>query len=172
MPETKRSAPASVRSAERRRQIREAAKECFLRSGFQAVSMESIREVAGVSSKETIYRYYPSKEGLFLDVIRSRTVEGPFLGKVLSETPEISAVQELRSFLKQTISEHFGAMLQPDYLAVMRVLMSELPRLPALGSMFRQTVPARATAQIKKSSNPRSATEWFLRPRTRRPSHD
>lgn len=124
--------------------IREAARSAFLASGYQAVSMESIQRAAGIASKETLYRYYRSKEELFLDVVRSLTVDGPILGRFLEQEPVLTTVKELSNFLRVVVQGLLGAMLQSDYVALMRILIAELPRLPELGPMFRQTVPAQA----------------------------
>src|SRR6266478_1240544 len=32
-------------------------------------------------------------------------------------------------------------MMQPEYLAILRLILAELPRFPELGTLFRQTVP-------------------------------
>lgn len=42
----------------------------FLEQGYRAVSMDQIAEAAGIS-KMTIYKHFPSKEALFIEVILS-----------------------------------------------------------------------------------------------------
>jgi hypothetical protein len=37
-------------------------------------------------------------------------------------------------------------MMQPEYLAILRLVIAELPRFPELGTLFRQTVPAQGFA--------------------------
>lgn len=59
-----------IKSEERRQSILQAAKEIFLQQGFKAASMSEISRIAG-GSKATLYSYFPSKEQLFLEVIRS-----------------------------------------------------------------------------------------------------
>jgi hypothetical protein len=40
--------------------------------------------------------------------------------------------------------------MQPDYLALTRVVISETPRLPQVGSLFRSAVPERALANVAR----------------------
>ena len=56
------------RAQQKREQILTAARRLFLQHGFADTSTEAIRIEAGVS-KETLYRYYASKEELFVDVL-------------------------------------------------------------------------------------------------------
>ena len=62
------------RAQQKREQILTAARRLFLQHGFADTSTEAIRIEAGVS-KETLYRYYASKEGLFTAVLRQLTLE-------------------------------------------------------------------------------------------------
>ena len=48
--------------------LMEKAEELFVELGYKAVSMEEIAEAAGIS-KMTIYKHFPSKEELFLEII-------------------------------------------------------------------------------------------------------
>lgn len=52
---------------ERRRKIVDAAAKLFGRAGYDEVQMDEVAELAGVA-KPTIYRYFPSKDDLFLAV--------------------------------------------------------------------------------------------------------
>ena len=144
-----KAAARSTRAAARRAQIREAAGGLFLRSGFQGVTTDAIVAAAGIASKETLYRYYAGKEELFVDVIRSMTVEGPHLGEVIKGEPAPSTARELRDLLRSFLREVLETMLQPEYLALMRVTIAALPDVPELGALFRQAVPARALGYLR-----------------------
>ncbi|MFM2163191.1 MAG: hypothetical protein RLZZ383_2703 [Pseudomonadota bacterium] len=54
--------------AERRRQILDAARECFHASGFHAARVEDVAKRAGLS-KGAVYFYFPSKDALFLALV-------------------------------------------------------------------------------------------------------
>ena len=127
-----------------REQILRAAQRLFLQHGFTATSTDAIMVNAGIASKETLYRYYASKEELFADVLRHFTVENPE-HSALFTTPH---APESRDALQAIFMEFAQALLtiimQPDYLAFMRMLIAELPRFPYLGELFRTTVPEQA----------------------------
>lgn len=60
--------PDTRRQEQRRREILEAATSVFARVGFAATDVQEIASVAGVG-KGTVYRYFPSKEELFLATV-------------------------------------------------------------------------------------------------------
>jgi AcrR family transcriptional regulator len=62
------AAPLTPRARARRERIHQAAQTLFMQQGFEATSMEAIAEAAAVS-KPTLYRYYQSKEALFIAVL-------------------------------------------------------------------------------------------------------
>lgn len=129
------------RTEKKRAQIREAAKQLFLHTGFQGTSTDAIMVAAGIASKETLYRYYASKEELFVDVLRSLTTERFHLEQLLEQSASPRSQQELQAILRAITQEILKSMLQADYLALIRLIMAELPRFPQLGTLFRQSVP-------------------------------
>lgn len=60
----RRTEPAEIRHA----QIVDAAKACFIRSGFAVTKMTDIAERAGVSVG-LLYRYFPNKEALIKEIV-------------------------------------------------------------------------------------------------------
>ena len=133
----------------RRIQIRNAARQLFLRHGFQGTSTDAVMSAAGVASKETLYRYFRSKEEMFVEVVRSMTVEGPYLKGLLERDPLPRTAEELRALVRSFVLELLKTMLQPDYLALMRITIGELPKFPELGELFRQAVPLRAMRYLR-----------------------
>ena len=59
---------ARTRSAEAHRRVLEAAAELFASRGIDATSMDAIAEASGVS-KATIYKHWPDKDALCLEVL-------------------------------------------------------------------------------------------------------
>jgi len=135
---------AQTRTEQKRAQIRAAAKELFLHAGFQGTSTDAILAAAGIASKETLYRYYAKKEDLFVDVLRSLTTERLRLEQLMEQATSPKSVPELRMLLRSITQNVLETMLQPEYLAAIRLMMAELPRFPQLGPLFRQTVPESA----------------------------
>jgi TetR/AcrR family transcriptional repressor of mexJK operon len=136
-----------TRAEKKRAQIRTAAKDLFLRSGFQGTSTDAIKAAAGVS-KETLYRYYASKEDLFVDVVRSLTAERLKLSQWAEPSTEPTSLQDLRMRLRNIARQVLETMVQPEYQAMTRLMLAELPRFPELGPLFRQTVPKPATKAL------------------------
>jgi TetR/AcrR family transcriptional regulator, mexJK operon transcriptional repressor len=136
-----------TRAEKKRAQIRTAAKDLFLRSGFQGTSTDAIKAAAGVS-KETLYRYYASKEDLFVDVVRSLTIEHLNLSQWAEQSREPTSLQDLRMRLRDIARQVLETMVQPEYQAIARLMLAELPRFPELGPLFRQTVPTPATKAL------------------------
>ncbi len=60
--------PLTPRARAKRERIHQAAQRLFMQLGFEATSMDAIAEAAAVS-KPTLYRYYQSKEALFIAVL-------------------------------------------------------------------------------------------------------
>jgi len=73
--------------------ILEAARTLFLRGGYRQTSMDSVAEEAEVT-KQTVYRYFPSKKDLFDEVLRFNAPKNDEYifgdGDVISELMEFS----------------------------------------------------------------------------------
>ncbi len=131
------------RAQQTREQIRAAAQRLFLQHGYLATSTDAILAEAGISSKETLYRHYASKEELFVDVLGNLTLSQPRISSKLSALPAPHDLPSLRQALATVAREIFSIMIQPEYLALLRVIIAETPRFPQLGPLFRATVPER-----------------------------
>lgn len=136
------------RAQAKRDQIRAAAQKLFLERGFAGVSTDAISTEAGVS-KETLYNYFPSKEELLTDCLEhlittSSTEEPPAAGG----SPPIDSCDDLRNALLGLAHWLVASLMQPDYLALVRVIITETPRLPHLGDLFRSAVPETAFRSV------------------------
>ena len=133
---------------QKREQILAAAKRLFLQHGFTATSTDAIKAEAGIS-KETLYRYYPSKEALFADVLRQLTLEHlPQPLQVERTLLDLQGREAVRAVLLMLAQELVSIMMQPEYLALLRVVVAESARFPHLGTMFREAVPEQSLAYL------------------------
>ncbi len=82
---------AGGKKQQRREKIIAVAKELFTRFGYRKTSMEEVARAAGLT-KPTIYAYFPSKEDLMLEVVRSE-VERIF-SEALLQNKEIESPLE------------------------------------------------------------------------------
>ena len=139
-----------ARARAKREQVLEAAYRVFLREGFAATSTDVLAQEAGVS-KRTLYAYYPSKEDLFVDVVRRLTLENPqtrvldFIQGLKPRQPE-----ELREALLALAQKVIATMMQPGNLALLRTILADSHRFPQLTEILRLTVPERATVEVSR----------------------
>jgi AcrR family transcriptional regulator len=135
--ETKRAS----RSRAKRDQIREGARKAFLDRGFSGASTDGIAAEAGVS-KQTLYAYYPSKEELLFNVLRGLIeAGGPQEGLAAASGASLGSKEEVRGALSALAGGLVSALMRPEYVALVRVVIAETPRLPHLGELFRSAVP-------------------------------
>ncbi len=131
-----------------RERLRAAAYQLFLQQGYLATSIDAILAQAGISSKETFYRHYASKEALFVDVLSHLTLEQPRFAGQLAALPTPHDLPSLQKALTQLSREILSLMSQQGYLPLVRMIIAEAPRFPQLGTLFFSTVTARGLAII------------------------
>ena len=138
----------SPRARVKQDQILAGARRIFLRDGFAAASTDAIAAEAKVS-KRTLYVYYPSKEELFVGVMRDLTLENPQTSALESiEEMSPGSEEELRRDLLELARKIIVTMMQPNYLALLRTTIADTHRFPQLGGVFRATVPERAMSSF------------------------
>ena len=107
----------SLQNAERKQvTIVQAALALFLEQGYAATSMDAVASWAGVT-KQTVYRYYPSKEELFTAVMEKIRADEPapyVFGDADLDT-------ELSNFGRDLLAFH----LTPAALGVYKMMLSE-----------------------------------------------
>jgi len=131
------------RTEKTRATILAAAQRLFLERGFQATSTDAILAEAGISSKETLYRYFASKEELFVAVLGTLTTEQPDFLARLAALPPPHDLRALRESLTTAARDILTLMCQPSYLALWRTMMAEAPHFPQLGAAFVRAIPQR-----------------------------
>ncbi len=107
----------------------------FLELGFNDTTMQIVASRAG-ASKETLYRHFGSKEGLFSEVVRARAER--VYGQVESE---IGQRNDPRDVLKKLGYNLLGKLLSEDPLCLFRIVISEVQRTPELGRIFFEQGP-------------------------------
>ncbi|MGO8947310.1 MAG: TetR/AcrR family transcriptional regulator [Ktedonobacterales bacterium] len=131
------------RAQQTRERIRAAARRLFLQQGYLATSTDAILVEAGIASKETLYRHYGSKEELFVDVLREMTLEQPEFSEMISALPAPRDRLALRRSLTMLTRAILAMMSEPEYIALVRIMIAEAPRFPQLGPLFFASVPQR-----------------------------
>lgn len=106
-------ASAAAHAAAMRERIVAGAKRAFAASGFRGAAVPAIAAEAGVSVG-LIYRYFPSKEELFLAVCERETQArlddlAAGLGRITNPRERLAAAVEL--FIASLVEENWGAIV-------------------------------------------------------------
>lgn len=109
--------------------ILEAARELLIEEGYTRLRLEHVASRAGVG-KATIYRRWPSKEALALDLLMELAT--PYLA--------IPVLDDTRAELEAVVENVRRAISGTDFGPVIRALLSQIAGNPELGDPFRATV--------------------------------
>jgi AcrR family transcriptional regulator len=131
-------APGRPRSDTARRAILDATRELLIEGGFTRLRLEHVAARAGVG-KTTIYRRWPSKEALTLDLVLE--LAAPHL--------EIADVGDTRSELLAATRNSLESITASPFGPVIRAMLSQIAGNPVIGDPFRASVVARRRAEIR-----------------------
>ena len=121
--------PRYIPLEQRRRDIVNAASEVFGEKGFHKATIEDIAIRAGIAHG-TVYRYFPNKQALALEIIGSRGATG-FLASIRHESLNDLSPEEL---LKTIAEKYFGNLEQR--LPIIRFQMAEALSNPDVGKHY------------------------------------
>jgi AcrR family transcriptional regulator len=150
------------RQVEKREQIVEAASRVFAARPYHVVCMDDVAEAARVG-KGTLYRYFPSKEDLYLGVVaeafdlltrRLETVEA-------EESPAAVALSRMIEAIVETFAHHlpfFRLMQQGEarlFLRKKQVVRSRRERIAGgLGRVLERGVEAGVFRKVDRDLGP------------------
>ena len=137
-----------ARGARTRTAILDAARTLFLRDGYAATTMERIAAEAGVA-KRTAHYQYPEKEALFNEIVLGviAFAEG-FARELREEFARGVAPRALRRSLHDLGQRHALTMVQPEVIALRRLVIAESGTLPALAREYYDRVPRQVIASL------------------------
>lgn len=130
------------RGEKRRREIAAVAEQVFFELGFADTTMQAIAARAG-ASKETLYRHFGSKEGLFAELFETRARN--FLGNLDRNFDRPGSTAAVLREFGCTMLE---AMIEPVALCLCRTVIAEAPRNPELGRLFMDHGPERVRGRL------------------------
>jgi TetR/AcrR family transcriptional regulator, mexJK operon transcriptional repressor len=133
------------RSARKRRAILDAATEVFLKSGYLGTNMDEIAALSAVS-KQTVYKHFASKEGLFIEIVTSMTSEAG--DKVHSDMPEPDNSADLAEYLRNYAEKQLTVVLTPRLMQLRRLVIGEVSRFPELAKVLYERGPQRALTEL------------------------
>jgi len=124
-----RSRPGRPRSDRVHRAILDAARELLIAEGFADLRLERVAARAGVG-KTAIYRRWPSKEALALELLM----------ELASPHIAILDVGDTRAELLAAVTNAMRALTDTPFGPVIRALLSQIAIGPELGDPFRASV--------------------------------
>ncbi len=125
----RRAVRGRPRSARVNQAILDAFRARLVNDGFAHVRLEHVAADAGVG-KATIYRRWPSKEALALELLMQ--LAAPHLG--------IDDLGDTRAELLAAVANAMRAITETPFGPVIRALLSQIASNPALGDPFRASV--------------------------------
>ncbi|MBU8538420.1 TetR/AcrR family transcriptional regulator [Falsiroseomonas tokyonensis] len=112
--------------------------------GFAAARMEDVARRAQVA-KGTVFLYFPTKEALFEAVAaRATPLQDDLLAQIESE--QGSSLDLLRALL----SRLYAAMARPETVALMRIMIMEGQRFPAILESWHRVSVQRAQVMLER----------------------
>ncbi len=132
-----------LKKEQKREDILTAALEVFFSDGYLGAGMDKIAQRAGVT-KQTVYRYFDSKEVLLqaaLEARRDRTGR-LFLEELKGEDPVAALTAFAIGFLELHMSR--------EHLAGIRLMIAEGPRAPEMTRAFFAVGPERTESRLRE----------------------
>jgi TetR/AcrR family transcriptional regulator, mexJK operon transcriptional repressor len=129
------------RGERRRSEIAHIAERVFLERGYNETTMEIVAARAG-ASKETLYRHFGSKNGLFSEVMRARAAR---ISGADSNCPLDGSPKEV---LRRLGLNLLRLLRDADSLRLFRTVIAESLRNPELGLIYFEQGPAQVLAQV------------------------
>jgi TetR/AcrR family transcriptional repressor of mexJK operon len=141
-------AASQPRSERKRAAILDAATAAFLREGYRGTSMDEIAAAAGVS-KQTVYKHFTDKRGLFAEMVASAVDESR--DPVEAELATLEPSEDIAGDLRRLARRQLDSILEPRLLALRRLVIAEAERFPDLGRTFYERGFGRSSAQVAEA---------------------
>ena len=130
------------RQAAKRDEILAAAKKVFFVKGYARASMDDIQQIVG-GSKLTLYRYFPSKEALYAEIVHE-------VADQMVPASESEFTNDLIADIRALGKRYVSTLLLPETLELFRGVIAEAPHFPELGPLFFKNGPGRLMESLEK----------------------
>lgn len=129
-----------MRASTQQKRIRiiEVATELFITQGYKETSLDQIVAICG-GSKQTLYRYFSNKEGLFTEVLAHNTQTS------LESAFQLSAQQNesLQQTLEDFANKYLRGICSNPVLSLYRIISADFYQHDSIPKQFWQTSPMR-----------------------------
>lgn len=119
----------------RKKEIINAALDCFSRYGYEGTSNRLIASTAGLKSAALIYHYFPSKESLFQACLESIN-----LFEQIHEVIESGQEEDPEVFLKQVALTYMKALKEEHLSKLIPIIFSAFQSHPELPPIVLQKI--------------------------------
>jgi TetR/AcrR family transcriptional regulator, mexJK operon transcriptional repressor len=133
------------RTAAKRRAIRDAARELFLRNGYAGTSMDDVAALARVS-KQTVYKQFADKVRLFTDIITGDIAQAE--DETRDMVDALPDAEDFEEALRRFARRHVADVLQPHVIQMRRTVIAEATRFPELARTWWERGPERGHATL------------------------
>ena len=158
-PMSRTSPPEPIgRTTQKRRAILTAATDLFLRNGFRGTNMDDVATAAGVS-KQTVYKQFTDKEGLFREIVEGVTQNSDtIIERITAAFTDAPAhtCAELDTTLRAVARVYLDSVLQPHVLSLRRLVIAEAEQFPDLAANYYERAPARGIDVVAEHLAPYS----------------
>jgi TetR/AcrR family transcriptional repressor of mexJK operon len=124
--------PRRLRMAETRSAILRGARPIMLRDGLGGTTLDRVAAEGGIA-KMTLYRHFPSKEALFEGLVTA-TCES--MREDLENAPTAATDKPIANRLADELNAFTLALIEPDGLALYRLIVADGWRFPDLARIF------------------------------------
>lgn len=121
------------RAAQSREKLLRAATELLVEAGPRAVTVDAVAEASGVA-KSTLYRHFPSRDDLLVEVVRSNM---PDIGLPVLDAGFDTA-------LRRFMADAAAALADPEWSRIVPALMSLRITMPELAECVREDQSTKA----------------------------
>lgn len=128
---------------QKRNKIIEVATKLFLEQGYKATSLDQIVGICG-GSKQTLYRYFDNKEGLFIAVLDHNVKNHFEFVSHLSEQPNRSLSDILEDFAVQYLTK----ICTNPLLGLNRIIASDFNQHSDIPQQYWQNSPTQVHQQL------------------------
>ena len=127
--------PRRLRMAEKRASILRAARPILLRDGLGGTTLDRVA-AEGRIAKMTLYRHFPSKEALFAGLVAAMC---EYMREDLENAPSPALDNAAADRLAEELRAFTAALIDPDALALYRLIVADGWRYPDLARVFDQS---------------------------------
>lgn len=127
---------------DRKNRIINSAIQLIAQEGFSNMNLDQVVNLAG-TSKSAVYELFNNKEGL-LKAVCDTTI---FNSKAIF-TDAVSIELPVEEYLSKFVDMYVNLCHQPDYVAVIRAVYSELSKSPNIGKHFFSVGPNKTVSEL------------------------